>query len=166
MKLLFLGTGTSHGVPMIGCDCAVCRSTDPRNQRSRSSALIMLGDRVVLVDATAELRVRALALGLCRIDAVLITHPHADHISGLDDLRAFTHHRSEPLPVFAAPATAAALRQQYAYIFDGSAYPGVPNLTLHEITGPFDLFGHLARPITLPHGERFSVTAFRIGPLG
>ena len=166
MRLLFLGTGTSHGVPMIGCDCAVCRSPDPRNRRARSSVLLRFGERHVLVDATAELRIQALAFGLRRIDAVLLTHAHADHVSGLDDLRTFNIWQGESIPVYCSAETAATVRRQFAYIFDGVAYPGKPNLDLHAIEGPFSLFGRTVVPLTVPHGERFTVTAFRIGRLG
>jgi phosphoribosyl 1,2-cyclic phosphate phosphodiesterase len=166
MKLLFLGTGTSHGVPMIGCDCAVCRSPDPLNRRTRSSALVTLGGRRVLIDATAELRVQALALGVRGVDAVLLTHAHADHVSGLDDLRGFNLWSGAGIPVYCSPETAATLHRRYDYIFDGLAYPGKPNLELRPLQGPFDLFGRCVTPLTVPHGERFQVTAFRIGRLG
>ena len=98
-RVLVLGTGTSHGVPMIGCDCAVCRSADPRDRRARSSALLRFGERQVLIDAAAELRVQALAFGLRRVDAVLLTHAHADHVSGLDDLRTFNLWQRCAIPI-------------------------------------------------------------------
>jgi phosphoribosyl 1,2-cyclic phosphate phosphodiesterase len=166
MRLLFLGTGTSHGVPMIGCDCAVCRSPDPHNRRARTSALLSLGRHQVLIDAAAELRAQAIAFGLRRVDAVLLTHGHADHISGLDDLRTFNLWQGAAIPVYCSPWTGAGVRRQFDYIFNGVAYPGKPNLVLHEVDAPFDLFGHTVLPLTLPHGERFQVTAFRIGRLG
>lgn len=166
MRLLFLGTGTSHGVPMIGCDCAVCRSPDPRNRRARSSVLLSLGEHRVLVDATAELRAQALAFGLRRVDAVLLTHAHADHVSGLDDLRTFNLWLGRSIPIYCSPATGTAIRRQFDYIFDGRVYPGKPNLELHEVEAPFDLFGRPVVPLLVPHGEHFNVTAFRIGGLG
>jgi phosphoribosyl 1,2-cyclic phosphate phosphodiesterase len=166
VKIRFLGTGTSHGVPMIGCDCAVCRSSDPRNRRTRSSALLTLSGHQVLIDATAELRMQSLAFGIRRIDAVLLTHAHADHVSGLDDLRGFTVWRPDAIPVYCSAETGAAIQRQFGYIFDGEPYPGKPNLDLHLIDGPLSLFNHAIHPLTVPHGARLNVTAFRIGRLG
>lgn len=165
MKLLFLGTGTSHGVPMIGCECPVCRSSDPHNQRCRSSALLRLGDQQILIDAPAELRRQALQFGLRRVDAVLLTHAHADHVSGLDDLRTFNHLQRASIPLYCSGETAADIRTRFDYIFNGNAYPGKPNLTLCPIDGPFRLFSRLVTPLTIPHGEQFRVTAFRVGGL-
>jgi phosphoribosyl 1,2-cyclic phosphate phosphodiesterase len=166
MRLLFLGTGTSHGVPMIGCDCAVCRSTDPRDRRSRTSALLHFDDRQVLIDAGAELRVQALAYGVRRVDAVLLTHAHADHVSGLDDLRSFNLWQRATIPIYCSPETAATVRANFGYIFNGQVYPGKPDLTLHVVTAPFEVVGRAVVPLTVPHGERTRVTAFRVGRLG
>jgi phosphoribosyl 1,2-cyclic phosphate phosphodiesterase len=166
VKVLFLGTGTSHGVPMIGCDCDVCRSPDPRDRRARSSALLRFDDRQVLIDAAAELRLQAITFGLKRIDAVLLTHAHADHVSGLDDLRAFNLWQRASIPIYCSAETAAIVRHNFSYIFNGDAYPGKPNLELQRIDGPFDLFGRAVAPMTVPHGEQTRVTAFRIGRFG
>ncbi|MCC6628005.1 MAG: MBL fold metallo-hydrolase [Chloroflexi bacterium] len=166
MRLLFLGTGTSHGVPMIGCECAVCQSPDPHDRRCRTSALLRLGERQVLIDATAELRVQSLAFGLRRVDAVLLTHAHADHIAGMDDLRSFNLWQRAPIPIYCSPDTAASVRRAYAYIFNGDSYPGKPDLRLHEVEAPFELFDRAVTPLTVPHGERTRVTAFRLGALG
>jgi phosphoribosyl 1,2-cyclic phosphate phosphodiesterase len=100
------------------------------------------------------------------VDAVLLTHAHADHVSGLDDLRTFNLWQRTAIPVYCSPETGRAIRRQFAYIFDDDGYPGKPNLSLELIDGPFTLFGHHVIPLTVPHGERFRVTAFRIGRLG
>ncbi len=112
MRLTFLGTGTSFGVPQIGCGCAVCRSADPRDKRTRSGAILeMASGARVLIDTPPELRLQVVAAGIDRIDAVLFTHEHADHIHGIDDLRAFTILRRAPLPFYAAESTLATLRK-------------------------------------------------------
>lgn len=167
MRVLFLGTGTSHGVPMIGCDCPVCRSDDPHDRRARTSALLRLGEHQVLIDAAAELRVQALALGLRRVDAVLLTHAHADHVSGLDDLRTFNLWQRASIPIYCSAETAAIVRRHFSYIFNGEVYPGKPNLELRQIDdAPFELFGRAVVPLTVPHGDLTRVTAFRVGGFG
>jgi phosphoribosyl 1,2-cyclic phosphate phosphodiesterase len=166
VKVLFLGTGTSHGVPMIGCDCAVCRSADPRDRRARSSALLRFGERQVLIDAAAELRVQALAFGLRRVDAVLLTHAHADHVSGLDDLRTFNLWQRCVIPIYCSAETADTVERHFSYIFNGEDYPGKPNLELRRVDGPFELFDRAVAPLTVPHGEHTRVTAFRVGRFG
>lgn len=120
----------------------------------------------MLIDASAELRIQALAFGLRRVDAVLLTHAHADHVSGLDDLRTFNLWQRAAIPIYCSPETAGTVRHNFAYIFNGDDYPGKPDLRLHEVDAPFDLFGHAVTPLTVPHGERTRVTAFRLGGLG
>jgi phosphoribosyl 1,2-cyclic phosphate phosphodiesterase len=166
-EITFLGTGTSNGIPVIGCDCAVCRSTDPRDRRTRTSALVRVHDHTVLIDTAPELRFQALAHGLRQIDAVLMTHAHADHTAGIDDLRRFNELRQQHIPLYADPGTAELLRQRYAYTFTDiyPFYGGKPDLTLHEIYGPFDLFGQEVIPVPVLHG-RFPITGYRIGDLG
>ncbi len=154
-QLTFLGTGTSNGVPVIGCTCEVCCSTDERDKRTRSSAYVEWGDRVYLIDTATELRAQALRNGLTRVDAVLMTHPHADHTGGFDDLRRFNELAQAWLPVWADPGTASLLRERYAYTF-AEAFPffgGKPDLTLHEIDGPISPFEHEIVPITVMHGR-------------
>jgi phosphoribosyl 1,2-cyclic phosphate phosphodiesterase len=164
--LTFLGTGTSNGVPMIGCRCPVCTSDDPRDARTRSSAIVRLGEDVVLIDTATELRVQALRLGLDRVDAILMTHPHADHTGGFDDLRRFNELAGKHLPVYADPGTASVLRERYAYTFVDQYpfYGGKPDLVLREVVGPFELFGREVVPIPVWHG-RLPILGYRFGDL-
>src|SRR5690349_23251036 len=119
MKLTFLGTGTSFGVPQLGCHCAVCRSPDPRDKRTRVGAVVETnGGTRIVIDTPPELRLQLVAAGIDRVDAVLFTHDHADHTHGIDDLRAITVRRSGPLPIYAAKDTLAGLTHKFAYIFD------------------------------------------------
>ena len=168
LTLTFLGTGTSNGVPIIGCDCDVCRSTDPRDKRGRTSAFVRDGrdDRVYLIDTATELRQQAIATGLDRIDAVLFTHAHADHTGGFDDLRRFNELAQAHLPVYANSEAAAMLRERFAYAFVDAFpfYGGKPDLHLHEIVGPFAPFGREIEPIPVFHG-RLPVLGFRFGDL-
>lgn len=168
LELTFLGTGTSNGIPVIGCDCAVCRSADPRDRRSRSSAIIRDHDnqRLYLIDTATELRSQALALGLDRVDAVLITHAHADHTAGIDDLRRFNELMGRHLPVYVNPITAAMLRERYAYAFVDQYpfYGGKPDLILREVTGPFTPFEREIVPVPVFHGK-LPILGFRIGAI-
>jgi phosphoribosyl 1,2-cyclic phosphate phosphodiesterase len=164
--LTFLGTGTSSGIPVIGCDCAVCRSTDPRDQRTRASVSVQVGDRTLLIDTATELRLQALRAGLRQVDAILMTHAHADHTGGFDDLRRFNELMRRHLPVYADPETAANLRERFAYAFVDQFpfYGGKPDLLLHEIEDPFDLFGSTITPVPVLHG-RLPILGYRIGDL-
>lgn len=166
MDLVFLGTGTSHGIPVIGCDCAVCHSADPRDRRSRPSAMLEWADRRVVIDTSADFRTQMLRHDVRRIDALLFTHAHADHIFGLDDIRRFNDLQRIVIPAYASPTTAEILRRTFAYIFLEHHPPGMgwPVVGLHEVTGPFDLFGHQVTPIPVKHG-RWDVFGFRIGGL-
>jgi phosphoribosyl 1,2-cyclic phosphate phosphodiesterase len=165
-EITFLGTGTSNGIPVIGCDCAVCQSTDPRDRRTRTSALVRYGGHPFLIDTATELRSQALAYGIRRVDAVLMTHAHADHTGGFDDLRRFNELQQEHIPVYADPGTAAMLRERYAYTFSDlyPFYGGKPDLILHEIDGPFAPFGEEIIPIPVMHG-RLPITGFRFADL-
>ncbi len=171
VRLTFLGTGTSNGVPMIGCDCPVCRSPDPRDRRNRTSAIVhdTATERTYLIDTATELRLQAIAYGLHRVDAILMTHAHADHTGGFDDLRRFNEMQQRHLPVYASPETAAVLRERYAYTFQDifPFYGGKPDLHLHEVTGPFAPFGPDEReivPIPVLHG-RLPILGYRFGDL-
>ena len=165
MNVLFLGTGTSHGVPMIGCDCAVCRSTDPRDSRLRPSIYLECDDGMrVLVDTTPDLRQQALRHNLNKVDAVLYTHSHADHVLGLDEVRRYNHMTRAALPLYGDAATLADIRRIFSYVFEPNAQKGggVPHLHLNTIVGPFCLGRTEVQPLRVLHGGR-PVTAFRIG---
>jgi phosphoribosyl 1,2-cyclic phosphate phosphodiesterase len=166
LKLTILGSGTSHGVPMIGCDCATCRSDDPRDRRMRSSALFSYDANHLLIDTSPELRMQCLAHHVRRVDAVMYTHAHADHIVGLDDLRVFCERQGRAMDAYAAADTLARLRRMFAYAFrDEPDYPSAkPTLIPHEIDGPFELFGRTITPIPLMHG-RLPILGFRVGSI-
>jgi phosphoribosyl 1,2-cyclic phosphate phosphodiesterase len=166
VTFLFLGTGTSHGVPMIGCDCDVCRSADPRDNRLRPSIYVECdnGQRL-LVDTTPDFRQQALRHDIRRVDAVLFTHAHADHVLGLDELRRFNHMTRQAVPLYGEPHTLAQIRQTFAYAFNTSAKAGggVPDLTMHEIGhAPFTLGGQDIVPVPVRHGT-WTILGFRFG---
>ena len=169
IEITVLGSGTSVGVPTIGCGCAVCRSDDPHDKRLRPSILVTYSDgesaRNVLIDTTPDLRQQALAAGIKRVDAVLFTHAHADHIMGLDDLRPFNYGRRERIPVYAMPEALRSLRRIFPYAFEGEAkHPGgVPRVEGHELNGrAVTLFGLSFEPVPLRHGP-LTVLGFRFG---
>ncbi|MGE3617021.1 MAG: MBL fold metallo-hydrolase [Gemmatimonadales bacterium] len=170
MRLTLLGTGTSFGVPQIGCRCEVCRSSDPRDTRHRAAAVLTVGDRTLLIDTPPELRVALLAAGVGHVDGVLFTHEHADHVGGIDDLRIFSLRARAPLPVYANAGTAAFLRTSYRYIFDDGVVPvpgtSKPRLELREIAAgaPFAAAGIEVLPIGFEHGS-LEVLGFRVGPM-
>lgn len=164
-KVVLLGTGTSHGIPMIACDCPVCTSSDPRDRRTRASLYVDYGDRAVLIDTAPEFRLQSVAAGVRRLDAVLFTHHHADHVCGLDDLRRFNAVMRGAVPCYSSPETAVRLKRMFRYCFDPDPnYPSTaPKLTLHEIDeAPFELFGRRIVPIPLMHGA-LPVLGFRFG---
>ncbi len=163
VRVTMLGSGTSTGVPVIGCTCPVCTSTNPRNKRWRPCLKLEIGDRVVLVDTPPDLRAQALRFGLPRVDAVLFTHPHADHIFGLDDVRIFNFRQRAPIPCYASAETLGALRRVFAYVFeDGQEGGGKPQLDLIEVSGPFTVAGQRVVPIPVWHGE-IEVYGYRFG---
>ena len=164
MRITFLGTGTSHGVPMIGCECATCRSTDPRDTRLRPSLHVEHAGTRVLVDAGPDLRAQALRHGIARVDAILFTHGHADHILGMDDVRRFNALMGGPMPCFGDAATLEDIRRMFSYVFD-SATPkggGLPLLDLREVAGPFRLGDLDVVPVPVYHGSR-PILGFRFG---
>jgi phosphoribosyl 1,2-cyclic phosphate phosphodiesterase len=164
-RVTFLGTGTSHGVPMIGCTCATCRSTDPRDRRLRPSIYLeAAGGGRILVDTSTDLRQQALASGITRVDAVLFTHAHADHILGLDELRRFNVIQGTTIPCYADPPTWDALKRTFFYVFDGMPRRGggIPQLEPRTIGGPFDAAGLRVHPIPLLHGT-MPILGFRFG---
>ena len=148
-----LGSGTSQGVPMIGCRCAVCQSSDPRDKRTRSSIFLATPEANILVDTTPDMRQQALRENLDRLDAVLFTHPHADHIMGFDDLRRFCEIQGGPLSIYGSAETLAQLQRIYFYAFNPSKLvPGYVHVVPHIITGPFELGGLELTPLPVPHG--------------
>ena len=169
VRVTLLGTGTSTGIPVIGCSCPVCRSADPRDTRSRCSAFVQVDGVSILIDAGPDFRTQALRENIEHIDAVLFTHHHFDHVVGIDDLRPFLFRNPTPIPCYAPPKTERVVRQMFAYIFDDGSYPGVANLTLHALDGaPFEVTsresGEVARVIPIPawHGET-PVYGYRFG---
>ncbi len=166
LELHFLGTGTSAGVPMIGCRCEVCTSVDPRDARTRCSVVIRYGSTSVLVDATPELRLQCVAQDIDDIDAVVFTHAHADHIMGIDDLRRFNAIRNAPLDCWMDESTSQTVLAIFGYGFRTQHEPGVfrPQLVDRRIVGPFEIAGRTWTPIPLLHG-RGHVLGFRIGDL-
>ena len=164
-RVTFLGTGTSAGVPMNGCTCDVCRSSDPRDKRLRPSILIEVpGRAAILVDTTPDLRQQALTHDILRLDAILITHSHADHILGLDDVRAFNFAQKAAIPCYATADVWENLRRVFYYAFDGLPRKGggVPRLEPHEIDGPFSVAGVRVVPVPLWHGDT-RILGFRFG---
>ncbi len=159
-----LGSGTSTGVPTVGCNCDVCTSTDPRDNRLRPSILIGYEGRNVLVDTTPDLRTQALRAKMQRIDAVLFTHAHADHIMGLDDVRPFNFRQRGSIPVYGSPDTMESIRGSFRYIFDGRpTESSVPRLDVNTFNGePFDLFGLQFTPIPVEHGN-YTIHGYRFG---
>jgi phosphoribosyl 1,2-cyclic phosphate phosphodiesterase len=170
VRLIFLGTGTSFGVPQIGCRCATCTSTDPRDRRTRSGAILeTLGTRL-LIDTPPELRLQLVAAGIDRVDAVLFTHAHADHVHGIDDLRALSVRQGQMLPAYGSAATMAELAAKFSYIFDPSflVNPATtkPELSAHvlEPGTPESIAGVSVLPLSLPHGSH-EVVGYRVGPV-
>ena len=163
-KINVLGSGTSVGVPTVGCHCAVCTSSDPRDKRLRPSILVSYEGRHVLIDTTPDFRAQALRIGLQRLDAVLFTHSHADHIMGLDDVRPFNFRQKERIPIYAASDTMASIQRCFRYIFDGvQKESNVPQLDARLIDGaPFDVFGLEFIPIPVLHGSQ-TIYGFRFG---
>jgi len=162
--LTVLGSGTSMGVPTIGCDCAVCRSLDPRDRRTRPSVMISYNGRHVLIDTTPDFREQALREKITHLDAVLYTHTHADHILGIDDLRPLTYrHKPGKMPLYATPRNCEFLRNMFRYIFEAEyKFGGLPLVELRPIEGAVELFGVRFEPLTVIHGET-PILGFRFG---
>lgn len=164
MRITFLGTGTSHGVPMIGCDCPTCRSTDPRDNRLRPSIYVETAGAKVLVDAGPDLRAQSLARSVRRVDAIVFTHGHADHILGMDDVRRFNALRGGHMPCYGDPQTLDDIRTMFAYVFDPRTPKGggLPQLDLIEIAGAFRVGDLDVQPVPIFHGQR-PILGFRFG---
>ncbi len=170
MKLTFLGTGTSQGVPVIGCRCRVCTSQDRRDRRLRTAAMIECQGLRIVIDAGPDFRWQMLRAGVRRIDAILLTHEHKDHIGGLDDVRAFNfvdYPVIRPVDIYATEKTLRKVRQDFDYAFAENKYRGVPEIRLTEIdpARPFRVGGVEVIPVAGHHSDRFEVTGYRIGPL-
>ncbi len=170
-SITFLGTGTSQGVPVISCKCDVCRSSDPRDKRLRTSALIRSGGRSILIDAGPDFRQQMLRCRVDSLDAILLTHQHKDHIAGLDDVRAFNYSEKtgykecRPFPIYCEERVLEALRREFAYAFAENRYPGVPQFDVHLIDErPFEVDGLRVVPIRAMH-YRLPVLGFRFGNL-
>ena len=163
LDISFLGTGTSSGVPMIGCSCQVCSSTDPKDNRLRSSIMVRSAETTLVVDTTPDFRYQMLRTRTAHVDAILFTHPHKDHIAGLDDIRAFNFFSRQPMQLYANYLTEEALRRDYYYAFAENRYPGVPEIQLNQIDDkPFQVRDLLIIPIEVWH-LKMPVLGFRFG---
>ena len=165
MRIRFLGTSTSYGVPVIGCHCATCTSPDPRNKRTRSSVYVETDEGVhLLIDTGPEVRLQCLREGVTHVDAVLYTHLHADHVAGIDDLKAFNARLGGQLPCFGDAATGAALRERFAYAFAGTPWIGlIPHIAYTVVdSAPFFVGKTCIQPIPMRHGS-LRATGYRIG---
>ncbi|HEX8408009.1 MAG TPA: MBL fold metallo-hydrolase [Thermoanaerobaculia bacterium] len=163
MRVTFLGTGTSTGVPVIGCRCDVCTSAHPRNQRLRQSVAVEANGKHFLIDTTPDLRLQLLRHPIPRLDFLLYTHSHSDHLMGLDDIRPFNFRQRAPIHAFASAPTTKAIRRAFGYIWDSSQLGGgKPQLELHDVDGPFTHEGIDIVPIPVTHGD-WTILGYRIG---
>ena len=163
LKITFLGTGTSTGIPMIACDCEVCQSTNPKNTRLRSSILVESSTTVFVIDTTPDFRYQMLRARVKKLDAVLFTHPHKDHIAGLDDVKAFSYFNGKPMQVFANSLTEEAVKREFAYVFSDKKYPGIPEINLNSIDLTPFLIGDIpVIPILVWH-LKMPVYGYRLG---
>lgn len=165
LRVVFLGTGTSQGVPVIGCECAVCRSANPRDQRLRTALLLECNGVAVAIDAGPDFRQQMLREDVRALHAVLLTHEHNDHIIGLDDVRPFNFHMRRDMPIYGLPRVLESVRNRFAYVFDANPYPGAPRMQLIPVTPrqPFEVEGLSILPIIVGHGN-MDVLGFRFGP--
>jgi phosphoribosyl 1,2-cyclic phosphate phosphodiesterase len=162
MKITFLGTGTSQGIPLIGCNCAVCTSENPKDNRLRSSILVEFNGNTVVIDTGPDFRQQMLRNQVKNLDAVLFTHEHKDHTAGLDDVRAYNYFQKKHMDVYASKYVIEALHREFAYIFAQKKYPGVPVLKIHEITNePFSILEQVFVPIEVKH-FKLPVFGYRI----
>jgi phosphoribosyl 1,2-cyclic phosphate phosphodiesterase len=163
VKLTFLGTGTSQGVPLIGCECKVCQSTDVKDKRLRTSVLIEHNNNTFVIDTGPDFRQQMLREKVKNLTAVIFTHEHKDHIAGLDDVRAFNFLNKKPMDVYATERVQSAIKREFSYVFSDDKYPGIPKIDLHTITDePFTIEGTTFVPIEVMH-HKLAVKAFRVG---
>jgi len=164
VKITFLGTGTSQGVPFIGCDCAVCTSPDKRDNRLRTSAWVETGGTSIVIDSGPDFRYQMLRANVRKLDAILFTHGHKDHVAGMDDIRAYNYHYQKDMDIYASTETQEVLKREFAYVFYNQKYPGIPQVNVHTIDGdtPFEINGIKITPIKVLH-YKLEVLGFRIG---
>ena len=163
IQLTFLGTGTSQGIPVIGCDCSVCRSSDARDKRLRTAALLEIENTKILIDAGPDFRQQLLNAKIKQLDGILLTHEHKDHMSGLDDIRALNYNTGKPVDIYAEKRVLQALQHEYKYAFEEDKYPGIPEFNLITIDEkPFQIAGISIFPIRVFH-HRLPILGFRIG---
>jgi len=163
MKITFLGTGTSQGIPVIACRCEVCSSSNPKDNRLRCSVLVEFNGKTIVIDTGPDFRQQMLKNKVRRLDAVLFTHEHKDHVAGLDDIRAFNFVMKQNMDIYLTDAVEQAIRREFSYIFADTKYPGIPLINLHRITNhPFDLFDQTILPIEVMHYQ-MPVFGYRIG---
>ena len=163
IKITFLGTGTSGGVPMIGCSCYVCTSPDEKDKRLRSSILVQSSTTTLVVDTTPDFRTQMLRENVKKLDAVIFTHPHKDHIAGLDDIKAYNFFQNKPMDIYANELTQEALKKEFSYIFADKTYPGVPSISMHTITDKTFLVGDIPVTPVLVYHLYMPVLGFRFG---
>ncbi len=163
LKITFLGTGTSSGVPMIACGCAVCTSTDKKDKRLRSSILVQSQTTTIVVDTTPDFRYQMLRAGVKKLDGVLFTHPHKDHVAGMDDVRAYNFFQKAPMQVYANQLTIEALMREFAYAFADKKYPGIPQIELNAIDMEPFLIGDISVVPILVWHLKMPVLGFRFG---
>ncbi|SDP24199.1 phosphoribosyl 1,2-cyclic phosphate phosphodiesterase [Mucilaginibacter sp. OK268] len=162
MTITFLGTGTSQGVPVIACGCEVCTSTDARDNRLRTSILIEAEDKTIVVDSGPDFRYQMLRAGVKHLDAIVFTHEHKDHIAGMDDIRAFNYKQNSPIDIYADLRVQKALVREFPYVFDGTGYPGIPQVMIHPIDlRPFPIGDAIFTPIEVLH-YKLPILGFRV----
>ncbi|MEI9956449.1 MAG: MBL fold metallo-hydrolase [Ferruginibacter sp.] len=163
LQITFLGTGTSSGVPMIACPCAVCASTDKKDNRLRSSILVQSDTTTIVVDTTPDFRYQMLRADVRKLDAVLFTHPHKDHIAGLDDVRAYNYFQQKSMEIYANELTQEGIKKEFSYAFEGNKYPGLPQLNINTISADTFYIGDIpVTPINVWH-HKMPVLGFRFG---